>query len=311
MRSLFAVRGASTGERLVRGLALVAVIAIVAWAFWYNNAQVVHRLNQGQSYWDETKTLGAEDRQFIREVQQALAERFHLELIVQVRKGAIVLPKMADDTLFVGLSPARQEAMVIFPPELDDEAGRHLAGQLHHDHFAGQWEHWPDALRTALVMIWDHVNRVRQGAGEGARASQYVLDETGRLGEADLAWLDAYGRELRAQLGQDLMVRVYNGPVQVPGLDATTLFVGLSPARGEAFVRLPLALRAALGPEGESRLRDAILPALPGDWPGALKRGLGEAFSKATGAAVPDAPATPSPVSVQPPSPAAPNANQP
>lgn len=287
MLNPFAVRGGSPLERVIRSLALVGVLLVVIWAFWVNNQRMAVRLNQDKAFWDQTDTLDEADKEFVREFLAALAEEYSRQGFVQVRTGGITPPPGLDaQDFFLGLSPGRREVAVQLPGDMDGESDRAFAAYLAGEHFQADWEDWPRALKTALVMTWERFSAAGPvGPTLAAGPSPFVSDATGKLDADERRALDRYGHDLAATYGLELRVRVFTGPVVQPPLGPVTLFLGLSPNQGQAVLRFPAMLERAVGPELQPDLLQGVLaPSLAqGTWPEGIMEVLGRVWLELSG----------------------------
>ena len=85
-------------------------------------------------------------------------------------------------------------------------------------------------------------------------AQALIRDETATLTTGQLDLLRQTGAALHAGYGLTLRVAVRHGAVEVPALDAKTVFIGLDTATGQGVVVLPPLLARALPPEVAANL---------------------------------------------------------
>lgn len=275
MGLFFSVRGSSPMERVIRSIAMVLVILAVIWAFWKNNENVIEQLQENQSFWDETGQADAGLKGFVRGFADTFEKEFGIEARVQVRSGEIPEPHLDDGELYLGISPARQRAVLRVEPE--SEADRELVEYVEREHFGPYWDSgWAEGLESALVMIWSHYSGESEGFLDRVAAQTAVEDRTGTLSTEDLAFAARFAAALSEDFGQKAVIVVFEGPVVVPALDSRTLFIGVSPSASEALVSLPPLIERAL-PEGfANRLTLEHFPAAfeRGEWQRGLKESL-------------------------------------
>lgn len=115
-RFFFAPRGRSSVERLVRGLLLVGVFALVVAAFGRYFHDVADRMAARGTVADAMGVLSAADRTWILGQAAALRQRFGLELTVRI--GGPDRPASSDDTrhVVVFFDPACRRGRVSVPP---------------------------------------------------------------------------------------------------------------------------------------------------------------------------------------------------
>lgn len=252
MARFFQVGGRSPSEKLARMLALMLVFGVVGWAFWQNNRGMLRRLNESRPVWDETGQLDKGERKFLREFVDTMEREFQIKAVVRVRKGDLDPPDAGEREFYLGLRPAEGEVDVVLP---EDRAPKGLEEYLEAKHFEGLWQdgQWRRGLRSALVTVW---NAYRSERGFFAAPEGVVTDETDSLTDEDKAFINRFASGLKDQFGQGCVVTVFEGPVQVPQLGSTTMFLGVSQAHREVVVRFPSIMRKALGREFQRGLME-------------------------------------------------------
>lgn len=102
------------------------------------------------------------------------------------------------------------------------------------------WRHFDDRLRLieARTTFWD---------------------ETGAWTDDDRRDLARRARLFREQWGMRLLAHVRTGPLELPELSGTTLFIGIAPERGEAVLIVPGLAAGALKAESARQGRDVRL----------------------------------------------------
>ena len=107
-------------------------------------------------------------------------------------------------------------------------------------------------------------------------AGQQIVDETDELAAEQKEQIARFAETLKQDYGLRFELQVYQGRIKPPNLDSRTLYIGLSPERGEWRIVFPVLLKQAL-PEDfvrylqeehfRGRLRQDV-------WPRALLNGL-------------------------------------
>lgn len=102
------------------------------------------------------------------------------------------------------------------------------------------WRHFDDRMRAieAQTAFWD---------------------ETGTWSDGDRRDLARRARLFREQWGVRLLAHVRSGPLELPELSRTTLFIGMAPERGEAVLVVPGLAAGALKAESARRGHDVRL----------------------------------------------------
>jgi cbb3-type cytochrome oxidase subunit 3 len=151
----FSTRGKSQTERFVRMLLLLLVFLGVIWAFWKNYEGYFDQIQAKQSIWDETDELEERDRAYIASFAGFLRENYGMRLRVQIRKGTVEPPELDRRTLFIGLSPSREEAVVVFPPLLRSGLEQGFVEYVQQEHFEPYFskDQWRDGLRRLLLFL--------------------------------------------------------------------------------------------------------------------------------------------------------------
>ncbi len=140
-------------------------------------------------------------------------------------------------------------------------------------------------------------------AMERLTAAGAVVDDTGVLTEDQRRALARFARMFDEELGLELKLRIAEGPVAIPDLEAKTLFFGLDLAAGEALVVFPPLVEKALGDAFRRRLEREFLPpyleeGVHGEWPKGLVLAIAAVWDALLG--VESAP-TPIPIPEAPP----------
>ena len=75
------------------------------------------QIEEKGSFWDETETVSEKDRSRFNERIRLFRGTWGMPVIAHVRKGPVLLPeKMQENTLFIGVSAAGNDAVVLLPP---------------------------------------------------------------------------------------------------------------------------------------------------------------------------------------------------
>ena len=143
------------------------------------------------------------------------------------------------------------------------------------------------ALRSiALILVFAAVvwafSKNNERVVDQLNRQSAVYDETGTLDDDQRKFVASFTKGLRDEFGLDAQVQVFKTAMEIPDLDAKTLYIGLVPSMGEVELRFPGILRTALGqPFIDSLKTDYFLPAFErGDWDQELQIVLATIFDK-------------------------------
>ncbi|MDQ7832095.1 MAG: TPM domain-containing protein [Desulfovibrionaceae bacterium] len=158
-------RRTSPLERFFRGMALLAVIAGVLWAFDARFSRLAERLESQQAISDATGGLSEADRRFLRQAAEDLRARFGLELRVRVGTGGVDVPELDEKTVFIGLSPDTGMARVVLPPLAARALGPDFITVVENDMLAAALAdgQWPKGLCAAVVFLERQLSEPRTG----------------------------------------------------------------------------------------------------------------------------------------------------
>lgn len=158
-------RRSSPLERFVRGMALLAVVAGVLWAFDARFSRLADRLESQQAISDATGGLSEEDRRFLRQAAEDLRTRFGLELRVRVGPEGLDVPDLDGKTVFIGLSPEAGTARVVLPPLAARALGPDFMAVVEKEILAAALAggQWPKGLRAAVVFLEQQLSEPRTG----------------------------------------------------------------------------------------------------------------------------------------------------
>ena len=97
-------------------LMLIFFIGLRAMFSW-NFERRLQQIEEKGSFWDETETVSEKDRSRFNERIRLFRGTWGMPVIAHVRKGPVLLPeKMQENTLFIGVSAAGNDAVVLLPP---------------------------------------------------------------------------------------------------------------------------------------------------------------------------------------------------
>ena len=149
----------SSAKQLLRFFGLIAVFVVVGILFWHYYDRSLDQIMVRQSIWDQTKTLSKQEKEFIQEFAQAMRSRYGLGFKLKITREPVYVPKLDAKTLFIGLSPANKESVIILPPLLKNSLPDDFVSYLQNKHFSNYWgqNRWPNGLQTALRMIWEEL----------------------------------------------------------------------------------------------------------------------------------------------------------
>lgn len=149
-------------ERVVRMLGVLAVFAIVAWAFWVNNERTIKMIQARGVAVDQTDTMGINDKRFFRSFKNSLEKNYGLGFKIIVFKGNIEVPELDKKTVFMGLSPSTGETEIILPPLVQKALGGDFVPYLVESHFPGYMEagNWIEGAKTAVALMWERLSGI-------------------------------------------------------------------------------------------------------------------------------------------------------
>ncbi|MEF2145424.1 MAG: hypothetical protein V3573_08265 [Desulfovibrionaceae bacterium] len=270
------IGGRTPTEKLIRLLATLLVVVVVGWAFWKNNQNMMERVYADKPFWDETGSVTPQMRAFAKDFARTMQESYGLEARLRIRRTSVDRPQPQTGRLFLGLCPAKRQAVFVAPLEWDAQRTQELTEYLEHKHFERHWgADWQQGLKSALILIWNQ-QRDKSISLEEAAGEAPLVDETDGLDQTARAFVQRFAEALERDFGQTCRIRIFQDKVVVPDLDNRTMFIGLSPSRGEALVSFPPMMRRALGQEFERDMMRTHFPAhfASGDWPLGLKTAL-------------------------------------
>ncbi len=115
LRRVFEV-GGSGREKAVRTLLLIGLFVVCGFAFQAHFARRFADIEARHAFLDETGSVRPEERAVLDAAAAGLREGWGLRVLVHVRSGAVLAPKIGPDRLFVGVAPGRRQALVLLPP---------------------------------------------------------------------------------------------------------------------------------------------------------------------------------------------------
>ncbi|NHZ48193.1 TPM domain-containing protein [Nitratidesulfovibrio liaohensis] len=153
------VNADTPGQFFLRTMLLIAVFALTAWAFWANTERRLADVRAASAVWDEADLLTDAQEKALRELVDAFREVHGVKLLIHIRRDTPELPRLDAQTLFVGLCPAKGQAIVELPPLLRKAYGETLAQTLENDWLrpamaSGQWA---EGLVRTLKHLWDRL----------------------------------------------------------------------------------------------------------------------------------------------------------
>lgn len=158
------VHGSSRKEKFIRSIALILIFAIVIWAFMKNNERVVDILNKESAVYDETDTLGKEQRKFIVSFTRSLKNTYGLSCRIQIFGGDFTVPELDSKTMYIGLAPSIDTVVISFPPMMRQAVGPEFIENLKTEHFLPAFKEndWPSAIEIVLVEIFNKLDELQK-----------------------------------------------------------------------------------------------------------------------------------------------------
>ncbi|WP_243544736.1 hypothetical protein [Pseudodesulfovibrio tunisiensis] len=162
------VHGETPKEKIVRSLLLLLVFAAVVWAFTENNKRVIQRLNRDSAVMDQTGMMTDEDKDFVRSFIRTVRDEFGIVARVQVFAGPVESPEVDAKTLYIGLSPAEGQAVVVFPPLVRRAVGEAFVESLTTEHFLPSFDRddWIRELQIVLTLIFTQLTDIEGGEAQ-------------------------------------------------------------------------------------------------------------------------------------------------
>lgn len=274
---IFSIGGKTPLERVIRILAMFLVLAVVGWAFWKNNQNMLERLYVDKPLWDETGTMEPQLRSYTKDFARTMREGFGIDTRIRIRKRTTDRPEPVENQLFLGIAPSKHTVVFVPPLDWNPEKATELRAYLEEKHFERHWDaNWQDGLKSALVLIWNQQRDREASLEQAMHEDAPLLDETATLSTEDRNFVERFALALERDFGQKAVVRVFQGEIIVPDLDNRTMFLGIAPEKKQVIVSFPPIMRRALGAEFERGLMTTHFPQhfAAGDWPLGLKTAL-------------------------------------
>ncbi len=147
--------------RTFRVLAVLGVFIGAGILFWNNYEKSLNKIKAKQDLWDQTNTLSAKQKEAIYDFAAQIKREFGLDLNIKITREKPLVPQLDGKTIFIGLSPPRQEANIVFPPLTQKAVGKEFVHHLQNEHFREYWpDNWPQGLGDALTKIGKKLSKV-------------------------------------------------------------------------------------------------------------------------------------------------------
>ncbi|MFP4168696.1 MAG: hypothetical protein ACLFSY_07620 [Desulfonatronovibrionaceae bacterium] len=154
-----ATNTSTPARQLLRVLALVGVFIAAGVLFWKHYENSLNSIQSRQNMWDETETLNKSEKQAVYDFAGRIRKDFGLELNIRITRKEISVPRLDKKTIFIGLCPPRQEAVIVFPPLVRQAVGKEFIEHLENEHFRSYWPNrWPQGLKEALVLMAERLD---------------------------------------------------------------------------------------------------------------------------------------------------------
>lgn len=152
-------KGNTRRERLLRGLAMLAVVGLVGWAFMQNSRNMLEKIQTEQAINDQTESIGKEDMEFLKGFITSFKQTYGIGTRIVIYKGEVLLPDPDPKILFIGLAPVQRRTILQFPTLLRPALGEDFINSLN-DEFLESFEKddWQRELKIALTMIWSRLS---------------------------------------------------------------------------------------------------------------------------------------------------------
>ncbi len=111
------------------------------------------------------------------------------------------------------------------------------------------------ALISVFIIMGSLFWKNNQKAMHTISGKMAIWDQTKTLSEAQKKSLHRLHRDMRSMFGIKLKISITKEELTPPRLDSKTLFIGLCPARQEAFVHFPPLVLRALGKQFRDELQ--------------------------------------------------------
>ncbi|MFW6236642.1 MAG: hypothetical protein ACOC24_07640 [Desulfovibrionales bacterium] len=169
MRFSSSSQDSSPVVRIIKFLTMAGLFAAVVILFWkhYERSldRIVARSDQPPA---DMSSRAAERKKTVEDAIARIKGQYGVEVNVNVSTGELLIPDTGGNTVFVGILPNRQTAVVILPPLVERSVGRQFAAYLKYDHFKEYWDMpngWEKGLEDGLILLW---NTLRQNGEHGA-----------------------------------------------------------------------------------------------------------------------------------------------
>lgn len=152
----FALRARGPLEALLRLAGLALVVGLAVYGFWKNSERTLERITADATLADGTASLDGDQRAHLRAFTTAMRQRYGVETRVQVTDGPLTPPEQDGKTLYIGLAPARSEALVRLPPLMAGALGQDFGPKLSDEHFPFHFapgRDWRKGLLLALDLL--------------------------------------------------------------------------------------------------------------------------------------------------------------
>ncbi len=108
---------AKAGAPFLRHMLLVAVFVGICVSFWYNFERRFDELVARNSISDKHNILTEQGKDALHAVRRQFHEDWGVSVLLHITKGAITLPELENDTLFLGVNTETPlQAVLIVPP---------------------------------------------------------------------------------------------------------------------------------------------------------------------------------------------------
>ena len=161
-------QGTTSSERVLRSMIFVLLLFGIGYLFWHNYDRSMQRVTARHAVVDRTGQLAPELSKEVVEFSRRMRERFGIAVEVRIARQELLAPEGDAKTLYIGIVPSRQLAVVMLPPLMERALEPTFVAYLMNDHFGRYWAEengWQSGLQEAMVLVWDRMRKLEQADG--------------------------------------------------------------------------------------------------------------------------------------------------
>ena len=97
----------------LRWALMLGLFLLMGALWWQHFDKRLQDIEAESSFWDESKTWSRSDRRELAAAARQFREHWGIQVIGHVRTGPLELPELKGSVLFLGVAPARDEALLV------------------------------------------------------------------------------------------------------------------------------------------------------------------------------------------------------